>query len=605
MGLLAIGTVTAQDGGPSAGRMFDTSSVPAEGGPVVVTITVTGATQGVVIEELPGGFSYDSSSLDDSQVRINGQEISFILADSDDNPFTYTVRVSQTGSISGKLVADRVDYRVTGDSNVTVRQAAGPSAGRMFDTSSVPAEGGPVVVTITVTGATQGVVIEELPGGFSYDSSSLDDSQVRINGQEISFILADSDDNPFTYTVRVSQTGSISGKLVADRVDYRVTGDSNVTVRQAAGPSAGRMFDTSSVPAEGGPVVVTITVTGATQGVVIEELPGGFSYDSSSLDDSQVRINGQEISFILADSDDNPFTYTVRVSQTGSISGKLVADRVDYRVTGDSRVTVRVAAPEPEPAPAPAPAPQGNRAPAFPGSSTTRSIDENSASGANVGARVRATDADGDRLTYSLRGTDAGSFTINSRGQIMVGTGTMLDFEDKASYIVTVRATDGSASDTISVTVTVGNVDEDGMVTIMPSTTPQVGTELTASLEDPDGSVANLMWQWQKDDGQGNYVDIPGATMMSYTPVMADDDSRLQAAADYDDAEGTGKTAMMATSAKVGETPSTGNANADRYDTNPQDGMINGEEALDAVVDYFDRKITSEQVLDVLVVYFG
>ena len=62
-------------------------------------------------------------------------------------------------------------------------------------------------------------------------------------------------------------------------------------------------------------------------------------------------------------------------------------------------VTVGVAAPEPEP--------QRNRAPTFPGSLTTRSIDENSASGANVGAAIGATDADRDRLTYALGGTDA------------------------------------------------------------------------------------------------------------------------------------------------------------------------------------------------------
>ena len=226
-----------------------------------------------------------------------------------------------------------------------------PSAARMLDTSSVPAEGGPVVVTITVTGATQGVVVETLPDGFTYESSSLDGSQVREDGQVISFILADSDDNPFTYTVMVSQTGQISGKLVTDRVDYGVTGASRVTVQDDAGPSAARMLDTSSVPTEGGPVVVTITVTGATQGVVVETLPDGFTYESSSLDGSQVREDGQVISFILADSDDNPFTYTVMVSQTGSISGKLVSDRVDYGVTGAFTVTVGQPAPPPPPPP--------------------------------------------------------------------------------------------------------------------------------------------------------------------------------------------------------------------------------------------------------------
>ena len=349
MGLLAIGTVTAQGADPSASRTLSASSVPAAGGEVVVTITVTGTVQGVVIEELPAGFSYQSSSLDDSQVRVNGQEISFILADSNDNPFTYTVMVSQTGGITGSLVADRVSYGVTGASRVTVEEAPAPSARRMLSPSSVPAEGGLVDVTIRVTGATTGVVIEELPAGFSYESSSLDDSQVRVNGQEISFILADSDDNPFTYTVMISQTGSITGSLVADRVSYGVTGASRVTVEEAPAPSARRTLSASSVPDEGGPVDVTIRVTGATTGVVIEELPAGFSYESSSLDDSQVRVNGQEISFILADSNDNPFTYTVMVSQTGSITGKLVADRVDYAVTGASRVTVGQPPPPPPP----------------------------------------------------------------------------------------------------------------------------------------------------------------------------------------------------------------------------------------------------------------
>ena len=260
-------------------------------------------------------------------------------------------------------------------------------------------------------------------------------------------------------------------------------------------------------------------------------------------------------------------------------------------------VRVRVAAPEPEPEPQPQP----NRAPAFPGSSTTRSIDENSASGASVGAPVRATDADGETLTYSLTGTDAGSFTINSStGQIMVGTGTMLDFEDKASYTVTVTATDGSASDdTITVTVTVGNVDEDGMVTIMPDTTPQVGTELTASLEDPDGSVENLTWQWQKDDGQGSYTDIPGATMMSYTPVMADDGSRLQAAAMYDDSFGEDKTAMGMTANAVG---ATGDIVSD-YDTDGTPG-ISEIEASVAVLDYLIRSdITRDEAIQVVTAY--
>ena len=139
-----------------------------------------------------------------------------------------------------------------------------------------------MVATVTVSGATQAVVTETLPAEFTYVSSSLPDSQVRPDpndGQIIRFVLADSADNPFTYTVTVSQEGAISGKLTVDRVEYDVTGDDRVTVdgtvtgEEGADPSAGRVFDTRSVAAGGGPVVATVTVSGATQAVVTETLP--------------------------------------------------------------------------------------------------------------------------------------------------------------------------------------------------------------------------------------------------------------------------------------------------------------------------------------------
>ena len=68
----------------------------------------------------------------------------------------------------------------------------------------------------------------------------------------------------------------------------------------------------------------------------------------------------------------------------------------------------------------------------------------------------------GDVLTYTLSGPDAGSFDIDpASGQITVGEGTKLDYETKKTYTVTVTATDPSLdSDTITVTIKVVNVDE-------------------------------------------------------------------------------------------------------------------------------------------------
>ena len=71
----------------------------------------------------------------------------------------------------------------------------------------------------------------------------------------------------------------------------------------------------------------------------------------------------------------------------------------------------------------------------------SRSIDENSDAGDNVGAAVTASNTT-YTYTHSLSGTDASKFTIaSSTGQITVATGTSLDYEAKSSYSVVVTVT--------------------------------------------------------------------------------------------------------------------------------------------------------------------
>ena len=77
-----------------------------------------------------------------------------------------------------------------------------------------------------------------------------------------------------------------------------------------------------------------------------------------------------------------------------------------------------------------------------------------------IGAPVTATDANDDTLTYALGGTDTASFDIDTAtGQLM--TVAALDYETKATYSVTVTASDsGGLSDSIDVTITVTNEDD-------------------------------------------------------------------------------------------------------------------------------------------------
>ncbi len=102
--------------------------------------------------------------------------------------------------------------------------------------------------------------------------------------------------------------------------------------------------------------------------------------------------------------------------------------------------------------------------------------------GVDVGAVVTATDADDDPLTYSLEGTDAAKFSIDSSGQIRTVVGLNYDREAKASYSVTVKADDSNGgSDTIAVTITVDNAVEKPLAPAMPTVTATSGS--TTSLD--------------------------------------------------------------------------------------------------------------------------
>ena len=132
-----------------------------------------------------------------------------------------------------------------------------------------------------------------------------------------------------------------------------------------------------------------------------------------------------------------------------------------------------------------------NNAPVFSPTTATREVEENSAAGTNVGAVIpEATDADsGDTLTYSMEGTDAASFAFDaSTRQITTITGVTYNFEaTKNSYSVTVKASDGTASATIAVTIDVTDVNEKSAKPDKPTLAAVTGssTTLTATWTKP------------------------------------------------------------------------------------------------------------------------
>ena len=598
---IADSTVTVGGPAPEPGDL--SRSLPA--GPVApddeftVTINNVGLADGFgsVEETLPAGFSYvDDSAASPTpnavigvEVSADGRTVTFAVVGVDS--FTYRVTVGSDvadGPHTFKGVLKKLSGDETiADSTITVGGPA-PQPGDL--SRSLPA--GPVApddeftVAINNVGLANGFgeVEETLPAGFSYVDNSAASTDAKavidaeVDGQTVTFTVVGVDS--FTYRVTVGSDvadGPHTFKGVLKKLSGDETiADSTITVGGPA-PQPGDL--SRSLPA--GPVApddeftVTINNVGLADGFgsVEETLPAGFSYvdDSAASSDAKAVIdavvNGRTVTFTVVGVDS--FTYRVTVGSDvadGPHTFKGVLKKLSGDETiADSTVTVGTRpapAPAPTPAPAPAPAPrpsQTNEAPYFrEGPKASRSVAEASTSGTTVGERVAAEGL--DRIAYTLIGDDADSFAIDpNSGQITVGAATSLDYEVKDSYKIRVRATDPLSPirgrDEIEVTIAVINVDEAGKVSLS-SMEPQVGTVLTATVTDPDGSVADVTWSWAKSSDQSAWTDISGATSATYTPVRGDGENYLRATATYIDGEGSGKTAV-AGSANAVHVPNT------------------------------------------------
>ena len=174
----------------------------------------------------------------------------------------------------------------------------------------------------------------------------------------------------------------------------------------------------------------------------------------------------------------------------------------------------------------------------------TRTVAENSAPGSPVGAPVAVLRNSGNKVAYSLEGPDAALFTIEQdSGQILVGEGTLLDYESGAtSYTVEVVADPSSGADVkATVTISVVDVSETGFVFIDPAGVPQVGFPLFASLMHTEGEPIEPRWQWQRSMPDGAWADIPGAIQDIYIPTELDAGRRLRALVVFGNPRGDGE----------------------------------------------------------------
>ena len=494
-------------------------SYPENGTWQVATYTATiprGPVSGWIIAVNPGGGDGDFFDIDDNGVLTfdtppdyeapkddNGDnEYSFSIMAYDTNPprgqipgrsyFSVTVIVTDMDEPPGIDGPSEVDYRENG---------SGP------------------VATYTVTDSGNPGVTWSLEGDDRDDLSISDTGELSFRSRpNYEAPVDDNTDNEYVVTVRASH------ETDAETLDVTVT---VTNVNEA--PEFPKATDTREVAENtraGQSVGPPVAATDIDAGDSLTYTMGGD--DASSFD--IVSSSGQiQTKASLNHESKSRYSVTVTATDTSGASDTIA-------------VTITVI--------------NVNEAPEFPKATDTREVAENTPARRNIGAPVEATDADnGDTLTYSLAGTDAASFDIvTSSGQIQ--TKSPLDYERKSSHAVTVIATDPSnVSKTITVTITVTDVEEIGTVTLS-STRPQVGTALSATLEDPDGGVSGTAWSWESSRDSSTWTNIGGATSSIYTPVTGDVGSYLRVTASYTDGHGSGKTAQAASDDTVRAAPS-------------------------------------------------
>ena len=138
----------------------------------------------------------------------------------------------------------------------------------------------------------------------------------------------------------------------------------------------------------------------------------------------------------------------------------------------------------------------------------TREVNENTGANQNVGSPVTAAYSGTCTLTYTLGGTDAASFEIDSStGQLKTRSGVTYDHEAKSTYTVTVTASDANCgADDATVTINVNDVNEPPSVPleVVAHAVPRSYDQLFARWTPPENAGRPDITGYDIQYGQGS-----------------------------------------------------------------------------------------------------
>ena len=441
-----------------------TINTPATGAPIITGTAQVGQTLTAVTTGIMDANGLTSPTYTYQWIRVNGTDEDISGA----NSSTYTLLDADLG----KTIKVRVTFTDDASNTETLTSAATATVAAAPDTTPPRLQSS----FVGIPGSGLSLLFNETLNANAADVP-VSAYSVTADGEAVTIVGLP------TYIVNGVVLNFSSGMIIRQRqtvvVSYTdpTTDDDDVALQDDAGNDVASFTtgmsgvpavlnsSTVNTPATGAPIITGTAQVGQTLTAVTTGIMDANGLTSPTYTYQWIRVNGTDEDISGA----NSSTYTLLDADLG----KTIKVRVTF--TDDASNTETLTS---VPTATVTAAGTANNAPVFPVDTLTLSIAENTAADTNIGAVIpEATDADsGDTLEYSMEGTDAGSFTFDTTAR-QIKTSAPLDFEEKSSYSVTIRVTDGSDSDTVAVTITITDVDE--------SLTVQMTTDLPPPLEGP------------------------------------------------------------------------------------------------------------------------
>ena len=489
---------------------------------IIVTITVTNVDENRAPVFAEG--SSTSRSVAESTPSQRNIGTAVLATDLDNDTLTYSLGGTDSASFSlvdtsGQLqTSAALDYEDKSSYSVTV--------------SVSDSKGGSdsISVTIEVTDVDENRAPVFAEG--SSTSRSVAESTPSQRNIGTAVLATDLDNDTLTYSLGGTDSASFSlvdtsGQLqTSAALDYEDKSSYSVTVSvsdsKGGSDSISVTIEVTDVDENRAPVFAEGSSTSRS---VAESTPSQRNIGTAVL---ATDLDNDTLTYSLGGTDSASFSLVDTSGQLRTSAALDYEDKSSYSVTvsvsdgkgGSDSISVTINVTDVN----------ENHAPVFANDSTTRSVAENISSGVSFGSAVSATDADRDTLEYSLGGTDAASFSIDSSsGQLR--TSAALDYEDKSSYSVTVSVSDGKGgSDSISVTINITNVDENRAPVFADTSTTRSIAENTAS-----GTNIGAVVSATDPDGDTLEYSLGGTDSASFSIDDASGQLKTSDALDYED----------------------------------------------------------------------